>query len=73
MKLLVPNGLPYVLLSRKNIKNVNSFVSRGIHTLMLVLHIRHIRVCPILITLSRGIAKNSGPKPISCDKFSICH
>ena len=52
MKLLVLNGLPYVFLSRKNIKNINSFVSRGIYTLMLATYIRHIWVCPILIILS---------------------
>ena len=62
MKLLVPNNLPYILLLRKNIKNINSFVS-----------IRHIRVCSILITLSRDIEKNPGTKPCSCEKFSICH
>ena len=73
MKLLLPNGLPYMFLSRKNIKNINSFVSRGLSTLMLARYIRHIWVCPILITLSGNIEKNPGPKPSSCDKFSICH
>ena len=62
MKLLVPNGLPYIFLLRKNTKNINSFVS-----------IRQIWVCSILITLRGDIEKNPGPKPSSCDKFSICH
>ena len=62
MKILVPNGLPYIFLLRKNIKNINSFVG-----------IRHIWVCSILITLSGDIDKNPGPKPSSCKKFSICH
>ena len=62
MKILVPNGLPYIFLLRKNIKNINSFVS-----------IPHIWVCSILITLSGNIEKNPGPKPSSCEKFSICH
>ena len=73
MKLLVPNGLPYMFLSRKNIKNINSFVSRGLYTLMLATYIRHIWVCSILITLSGDIEKNPGLKPSSSDKFSICH
>ena len=66
MKLLVPNGLPYMLLLRKNIKNVNSCVSRGLYTLMLAAHILHIWVCSNLITLSGDIEKNPGPKPSSC-------
>ena len=33
----------------------------------------HIWICSILINLSGDIEKNSRPKPISCDKFSICH
>ena len=73
MKLSVPNGLPYMFLSIKNIKNINSFVSRGLYTLMLATYLRHIWVCPILITLSGDIEKNPGPKPSSCDKFSICY
>ena len=73
MKLLVPHGLPYMLLSKKNIKNINPFVSRGLYTLMLATYIRHIWVCSILITLSGDNEKNPGPKPSSCDKFSICH
>ena len=73
MKLFVPNGLPYVFLSRKNIKNINLFVSRGLYTTMLAICIRHIWVCSILIILSGDIEKNPGPKFSSCDKFSICH
>ena len=71
MKILVTNGLPSMVLLRKNIKNINSFVSRGLYTLMLATYIRHTWVCPILITLSGDIEKNTGPKPSSCDKFSI--
>ena len=73
MKILVTNGLPSMVLLRKNIKNINSFVSRGLYTLMLATYIRHTWVCPILITLSGDIEKNTGPKPSSCDKFSICN
>ena len=72
MKLLIPNDLLYVLL-RNNIKNINSFVSRGLFTLMLATCIRHIWVYSILITLSGDIETKPGPKPSSCDKFSICH
>ena len=72
MKLLVPNGLPYMFLSRKNIKKINSFVSIVLYTLMLATYIRHIWVCSILITLTGDMEKNPGPKPSSCDKFSIC-
>ena len=73
MRLLVPNGLPYMFLSRKNIKNINSFVSKVLYTLMLATYIRHICVCSTLITLSGDIEKNPGSKPSSCEKFSICH
>ena len=71
VKLLVPNGLPYMFLSRKYIKNINSFVRRELYTLMLATYIRHIWVCPILITLSGDIEKNPGFNPSSCDKFSM--
>ena len=73
MKILVTNGLPSMVLLRKNIKNINSFVSRSLYTLILATYIRHTWVCPILITLSGDIEKNTGPKPSSCDKFSICN
>ena len=73
MKLVVPNGLPYMFLSRKNIKNINSFVSRGLYTLMLATCICYIWVCSILITLSGDIEKNPGPKPSYCNKFPVCH
>ena len=32
----------YMFLSRKNIKNINSFVSRALYTLMLATYISHI-------------------------------
>ena len=73
IKLLVPNGLPYMSLLRNIIKNINSFVSRGLYTFMLAIYIRHIWVCSILITLRGVTEKNLGPKPSPCDKFSICH
>ena len=73
MNLLVPNGLPYMFLLRKNIKNINSIVSRGLYNLILATYIRHTWVCSILTTLSGDIEKNQGLKPSSCDKFSICH
>ena len=73
MKLLVPNVLPCMFLSRKNIKNINSFASRGLYTLMLATYIQHIWVCPILITLSGDVEKNPGAKLSSCDWLSIFH
>ena len=56
MKLLVSNSLPYMFLSRKNIKNINSFVSRVLYTLMTATYMRHIWVSSILITLSGDIS-----------------
>ena len=38
---------------------------------MLATYIRHIWVCPILITLSGDIEKNPGFNPSSWDKFSM--
>ena len=55
MKLLVP------FLITKIIKNINSFVSRGLYTLMLASYIHHICVCSIPITLIDDIEKNLGP------------
>ena len=60
-----------MFLLRKNIKNINSFVSRGLYTLMLRTYVRHICFCSILIILSGDIKKNSRPKPSSRDKFYI--
>ena len=51
----------------------NSFISRGLYTLMLATYIRHIWVCSILITLNGDIEKNPESKPSSCEKFPICH
>ena len=73
MKLLVPNGLSCMSLLRNNIKNINSFVSRGLYTFMLATYICHIWVCSILITLRGVTGKNLEPKPSPCDNVSICH
>ena len=73
MKLSVPNGVAYMFLSRKNFKNINSFVNRGLYIMMLETYIRHIWVYSILITVSGDIEKNMGPKSSFCEKFSICH
>ena len=62
MKLLVPNGVSYIFSLSKNIKNITSFVIRGLYTLMLATYIRHIWVCSILTTLSDDIEKNPEPK-----------
>ena len=62
-----------MFLSRKNIKNINSFVSRGVYTLVLATCKCQIWLCSILIILSGDIEENPGPKPSSCDKFFICH
>ena len=44
-----------------------------VYPLMLVTYIHHTSVCSILITLSSDNEKIPGPKPTSCDRFSICH
>ena len=41
--------------------------------MLLAPSISHIWVCSILITLSSDIENNAGPKPSSCDEFSICN
>ena len=70
---VIRSGLPYMFFSRKNIKNIISFISRGLYTLMLATYIRHIWVCSVLISLSSDIKKNPGLKPSSCDKVFICY
>ena len=62
-----------MFLSRKNIKNINSFVSRGVYTLVLATCKCQIWLYSILITLNGDIEENPGHKPSSCDKFFICH
>ena len=41
--------------------------------MLLAPSISHIWVFSILITLSSDIENNAGPKPSSCDEFSICN
>ena len=69
LKLLVPNGLSAMFLSRKNIKNINSFLSRVLYTLMLTTYIRYIWICSILVTLSGDIEKNQWPTLILVTSF----
>ena len=69
LKLLVPNGLSAMFLSRQNIKNINSFLSRVLYTLMLATYIRYIWIYSILITLSGDIEKNQRPSLILATSF----
>ena len=57
MKLLFPNGLPYMVLTRKNIKNINSFMSRGLYTLVLATYIHQIWVWNLNSILVRSFIK----------------
>ena len=69
----VINGLSRTLLLRGNSKSINSFVSKGLYVYMLVMFMRYIWVYSITIKMSGDIEMNPGPKPSSCNKFSICH
>ena len=68
MKWLVPDCLPYICLLKKNIKNINSFISIRPYTLMLATYKRDTWVFSLPNALN-----NLGPKPSSCDRFSIGH
>ena len=69
----VMNGLSRTLLLRGKSKSINSFVSKGLYVYTLVMFMRYIWVYSITIKMSGDIEMNSGPKPSSCNKFSICH
>ena len=69
----VINGLSRTLLLRGKSKSINSFVSKGLYVYTLVMFMRYIWVYSITIKMSGDIDMNPGPKPSSCNKFSICH
>ena len=69
----VINGLSCILLLRGKSKSINSFVSKGLYVYTLVMFMRYIWVYSITIKMSGDIEMNPGPKPSSCNKFSICH
>ena len=69
----VMNGLSRTLLLRGKCKSINSFVSKGLYVYKLVMFMRYIWVYSITIKMSGDIEMNPGPKPSSCNKFSICH
>ena len=67
------NGLSYTLLLRGKYKSINFFANRGLCIYMLVTFIQYIWVYSIRTKMSGDIEMNPGPKPSSCNKFSICH
>ena len=69
----VMNGLSYTLLLRGASKSINSSVSRGLYVFRLITFMGCIWVYSIKIKMSGDIEMNTGPKPSSCNKFSICH
>ena len=68
----VKNGLSGTLLLRGKSKSINSFVSKGLYVYTLVMFMRYIWFYSITIKMSGDIEINPGPKPSSCNKFSIC-
>ena len=69
----VINGLSRTLLLTGKSKSINSFVSKGLYVYTLVMFMCYIWVYSITIKMSGDIEMNPGPKPSSCNKFSICH
>ena len=73
MFLLFSKSFCLTILLRKNIKIMNILVIRIFHIYMLVVYVFHVWLYLILTKQSGDIEQNLGPKPNSCQSFSICH
>ena len=63
--------LSYILLLRGKSKSINSFVSKGLYFYAFVKFMLYIWIYSVIIKMSGNIEVNPGPKPSSCNKFSI--
>ena len=62
-----------IVLFRKNNKTINLLVNKILSIYMLSTYLFHVWLCLILTKRSGDIEQNPGPKPSSCQRFSICH
>ena len=66
-------SLCLIVLLRKNIKTMNLLAIKILFIYMLSTYLFHVWLCLILTKRSGDIEQNTGPKPSSCQCFSICH
>ena len=62
-----------IVLFRKNNKTINLLVNKILSIYMLSTYLFHVWLRLILTKRSGDIEQNPGPKPSSCQRFSICH
>ena len=62
-----------IVLFRTNIKTINLLATKILFIYMLSTYLFHFWLFLILTKRSGDIEQNSGPKPNSCQSFSICH
>ena len=66
-------SLCLIVLFGKNIKTINLLAIKILFIYMLSTYLFHVWLCLILTKRSGDIEQNTGPKPSSCQCFSICH
>ena len=62
-----------IVLFRKNIKTINLLATKILFNYMLSTYLFHSWLFLIMTKRSGDIEQNPGPKPDSCQSFSICH
>ena len=62
-----------IVLFRKNNKTINLLANKILFIYMLSTYLFHVWLCLILTKRSGDIEQNPGPKPSSCQSFSVCH
>ena len=62
-----------IVLFMKNNKTINLLATKILFIYMLSTYLFHVWLCLILTKRSGDIEQNPGPKPSSCQSFSICH
>ena len=62
-----------IILFRKNNKTINLLANKILFIYMLSTYLFHVWLCSILMKRSGDIEQNPGPKPRSCQSFSVCH
>ena len=62
-----------IVLFRKNNETINLLANKILFIYMLSIYLFHVWLCLIFTKRSGDIEQNPGPKPSSCQSFSICH
>ena len=62
-----------IILFRKNNKTINLLANKILFIYMLSTYLFDVWLCSILMKRSGDTEQNPGPKPSSCQSFSVCH